>query len=59
VTLTYGANPEGRDRESSISHPAMGDMEMIRTICSSLCGATMFIVALIPVVILFMDRALF
>jgi hypothetical protein len=32
---------------------------MIRTICSSLCGATMIFVALTPVVILFMDRALF
>lgn len=32
---------------------------MIRTIYSSLCGALMFIVALTPVVILFMDKALF
>jgi hypothetical protein len=34
-------------------------MGMNGTIYSSLCGALMFIVALIPVVIMFMDRALF
>jgi len=59
VTLTCGANPEGRDSKSLISHPAAGDKDMIRTIYSSLCGALMFVAALIPVVILFTDRALF
>jgi hypothetical protein len=32
---------------------------MIRNICSGICGALIFIVAIIPVVILFIERALF
>jgi hypothetical protein len=34
-------------------------MDMIRNIYSILCGALIFVVALTPVVILFMDRSLF
>jgi len=37
--------------------PAMGGMSMKRTIYTSICGALMFIAALIPAAILIIDKA--
>jgi len=37
----------------------MGGISMIRNICAGVCAGMMIIMAMIPVVILFIERAIF